>query len=89
MIICYTMKLSRNNKLSIECNGTAHFHPGLAFLFFKNSAELLRFSLLVNITLHHGNFQIFSVKSQMVIEHLRKNTKYSCLIFIAESLNTN
>ena len=25
----------------------------------------------------------------MVIEHLRKNTKYSCLVFIAESLNIN
>src|SRR5699024_9501236 len=79
----------RNNKLSIKSKCTAHFQPGLAFLFFKNSAELLGLPLLVNITLHHGNFQIFAVKSQMVVKHFGKDTKYSSLVFIAESLNIN
>ena len=79
----------RNDELAIKSKGTAHFQPGLSFLFFKNSAELLGHALLINITLHHSNFQIFTVKSQMAIEHFGKDTKNGRLIFIAESLNIN
>ena len=80
---------SRDNELAIERKRTTHFQPGFSFLFLKNSAEFLRLSLLVNITLHHGDFQVFTVKSQMMIEHFCENTKDSRLVFIAESFDVD
>ena len=75
--------------LPLNANARRISSQRLAFLFLKDSAELLGLALLVNITLHHGNFQIFTVKSQMVIKHFCKNTKNRRLVFIAKSFDVD
>ena len=80
---------SRNNELAIKSKGTAGFHPGLAFLFFKHTTKFLSLALLINITLKHSYFQIFPVVSKMGIEHFCKNTKYRRLILCDRTFNVN
>ena len=64
----------RFNDLSIECKRLAHFCPGLALLFFNQTAKFIHLALLRNVLLQHSNFKIAAKESQMIIEHLSKNT---------------
>ena len=48
---------------SIERKRLAGFQPGHSFLFFKDTTELFRFSLLVNVLLQLGNFQVIPEKA--------------------------
>ena len=80
---------SRNDEFSVERKRFPLFHPGLSLFLFKHTAEILCFSLLRDILLQHGNFQIIPVESQMGIKHLGKNPQNRSLILVDGAFNVN
>ena len=62
-------------------------HPGHTALFFKYTTEVDGFSALIDVILHLCNLQVFSIESQMVIEHLGENAQHSGLVLVNGSFN--
>ena len=80
---------SGNNKLTIKGKRFSLVHPGFSLLLLKYPSKLFRFAQLSNILLQHRNFQVLTIKTQMSIKHLGKNSQHSCLVLINRPFNIN
>ena len=70
-----------------ECEGIPGFYPWGTVLFFKYSAKLFCLPLFINKLFHLRALQILTIKTQIVIKHLREYTQNSSFILIDGSLD--
>ena len=78
-----------DDKLAVEGKCAAHLQPGLAFLLLEDAAELIGLTALLNVVFQHCHLEVLTVKAQVVVEHLGKDTQHSGLVLVDRTLNVN
>ena len=79
----------RDDKLAVERKRTAGFHPGFPLFLLKNPAEFLGFTALLNVVFQHSHLQVLTIETQVVIEHLRKDSHNSGFVLVDGTFNIN
>ena len=73
----------------VEGERVAGFLPAVAELLLECALEVLELALLREILLEAGGLQVFAVKAEMVVEHLREHAEHGRLVLVAGPLDVD
>ena len=71
-----------NNVILKESVGIAGLQPGRSVLLLEHAPEFLSLALLGNELFQLGDLQVFTIKAEVVIEHLGKDAQHGCLVLV-------